>query len=160
MHNFSTSITPEPRIPRSTTRANCILFSFGGPDSNSGDANGTSSAFVINTPSVGESGKGEPISSFTPTKTSVSPSFTHAEPSALFIISRFRLISRYSRKPLPSSLSPSLSMLRTKSFLTSSIISSPISISPCSYVLLSLKSALSSLLYRPINAVRCNSYIC
>nr|AAU43675.1 conserved hypothetical protein [uncultured archaeon GZfos26D8] len=113
IHNLSRSIVSDPRMPRSTTLASCMLFSFGGPDSNLGDARGTSSAFVIITPLSGVSGKGVPSSTFTPTKTSVSPIFTRAEPSARFITSRSTLISRYSRNPLPSSRFPFLTKSHT-----------------------------------------------
>ena len=73
MHSFSVSIAFDSRIPRSTILASSMLFSSGGPGSKFGEANGTSSAFTVCTPSFGVSGNGSPVSTLTPTRTSVLP---------------------------------------------------------------------------------------
>ncbi len=82
MHNSSSAIALDSRIPLSTTLASSIAFSFGGPGSKVGEARGTNSAFTVRTPSLGTSGKGSPTSIFIPTITSVFPKRTRAEPSA------------------------------------------------------------------------------
>ena len=60
-------------MPRSTTLANSMDFSSGGPGSKFGEAIGTSSALTVMTPSLGVSGNGSPVSTFTPQSTSVLP---------------------------------------------------------------------------------------
>ena len=84
-HNSSSAMAFDSLIPLSTTLASSIAFSSGGPGSNVGEASGTSSAFTARTPSSGASEYGSPISTFIPTRTSVFPSLTLAEPSALSI---------------------------------------------------------------------------
>ncbi len=106
MHNLSNSMAFDSLIPLSTTLASSMEFSSGGPGSNVGEANGTSSAFTVKTPSFGVSENGCPISIFVPTITSVFPNSTLAEPSARSIIPCSTFISRYSVKALPSKRFP------------------------------------------------------
>src|SRR5215510_11147590 len=85
--NFSRSIISDSLIPLSTTRANSIVSSSGGPGSINGDAVGRTSAETINAPLFSKPSNGSPVSTFTPATTSVLPSFTQAEPLAFFITS-------------------------------------------------------------------------
>ena len=82
MHSFSVSMACDSRIPLSTTLASSTESSPGGPGSKFGEAKGTSSALTVITPSLGVSGNGSPVSTFTPQSTSVLPRKTLAEPSA------------------------------------------------------------------------------
>ena len=85
MHSFSTFTVFDSRMPRSTTRASSIAVGLGGPASKFGLAIGISSALVERTPWFGVSGYGSPTSIFTPTRTSVFPSWIRAEPSAFLM---------------------------------------------------------------------------
>jgi len=102
MHSCFRLIAFDSLMPRSITRASSIASSLGGPDSKFGDAMGSSSMFVIITPSSGVSGNGSPGCILIPTVRWVFPSFMLADPSALSIMFVFISISRYSSKFLPS----------------------------------------------------------
>jgi len=60
MHSCFRSIAFDSLMPRSITRASSTASSLGGPASKIGDAIGSSSMFVIITPSSGVSGNGSP----------------------------------------------------------------------------------------------------
>ena len=93
-------------IPLSVILPSSIPSNLGGPLSNLSELKGNNSAVTIKFPLSRLSGYGVPTSIFTPTKTSVFPILTRAEPSAFFDIPVSINISLNSSTLLPSSLLP------------------------------------------------------
>src|SRR5208283_4665472 len=134
MKNDFTSTHSALLTARSTTLAISMEFSSGGPGSNLAEALGSSSAFVMSTPSLGLSANGFNTSNLFATRTVVSPIVAMADPSAVVMTPRWTVTGLIWPNVLPSNLMPLLSVFPMTSLLiwdiimslTSSPMSSPL----------------------------------
>src|SRR3989338_9049096 len=125
MHNFSKSIALLSLTALSTTLANSMASTSGGPDSKSGLDKGSNSTLTTMLPSSGLSGYGLSTPNLTPATITVSPIVIFAEPSADFADMPYSTFIGflYSSNFLKSALTPLLSNDSMYDFNSDTILS-------------------------------------